>query len=307
MKQLTSLTDDEAATFTALWDVIQTRAESRFSIDVRDAMGKHFKLSTINQAINLGKKVGSTSTAAPSNYSGFTIELVDEGVIDFRPSALTYISIQTLQFYADAADATEVKTVKIWDIETGAELFTTSVTLVAGWNTIQVNTKLTGSFNTLPKSVFCGISSSALSVYEMDVPSSVSATGCCQARVRGAYTSQTSDVTSDELTFTDNTYGLSAVFNVQCAWDGMVCQNKDLFARAYWYCLGVELLTEQIYSTKLNSYTTINLTQAKTLRDEFIQEYNKSLIQVCDNIHLDCDCCIECGGSIMTVTSNQFF
>lgn len=307
LKQLTSLTDDEAATFAALWDIIQTRAESRFGVDIREAMGRKYKISTLNQAINLGKLVGTTSASAPSNTTGFVIELIDDSVVDFTPSALTYISIQTVQFYADATDATEVKALKIWDTGTGAELFSTNVTLVAGWNTVQVNTKLTGSFNTLPKSVFVGIASSALTVYDMDIPEYVTASGCCSARVRGAYSSQTTGITSDELTYTDSLYGFTAVFNVQCAWDGMVCQNKDIFARPYWYCLGVELLTEQIYSTKLNSYTTINLQQAKTLRDEFIVEYNKSLQQICDNLELDCDCCIECGGSVMSVTSNQFY
>ena len=307
LKQLTSLTDDEAATFASLWSVIQSRAESRFAVDVREAMGKKYKLSTLNQAINMGKLIESTSASAPSNTTGIVIELIDDSVVDFTPSSLTYISLQSVQFYADATDATEVKTLKIWDKQTGAELFSTSVTLVAGWNTIQVNQKLTGSYNSLPKSVFIGIASSALTVYDMDIPEYVGAAGCCMATVRGAYSSATSSITTNNLTYTDNCYGMSAIYSVQCAWDGMVCQNKDIFTRPYWYCLGIELLTEQIYSTKLNSYTTINLQQAKTLRDEFTTEYTRSLMQICDNLELDCDCCIECGGSVMSVTSNQFY
>jgi len=307
LRQLTSLTDEESATFTELWNTIQTRAESRFAVDVRDAMGSKYKISTLNQAVNMGRGIESTSASAPSNMSGFVIELVDPSVTEFIPSALTYISLQTLQFYADASDAGETKTVAIFDTLTGATLFTTTVTLTTGWNVVQVNTKLTGSFNSLPNRVFCGITSSALTVYDMDTPDDLIGTGCCQARIRGAYSSQTTGITSDELTYTGNTYGLSATFSVQCAWDGMVCQNKDIFARPYWYCLGVELLTEQMYSTKLNSYTTIDKMTAAKLRDEFIIEYNKSLSQICDNMELDCDCCIECSGSVMAVTSNQFY
>ena len=87
----------------------------------------------------------------------------------------------------------------------------------------------------------------------------------------------------------------------------MVCQNKSLFTRAYLFCLGIELLTEQIYSTNLNSYTTINLQKAKELRDEYTTEYNKSLEQTCDNMHLSCDCCVECSDSVQLVESNEFY
>lgn len=307
LKQITSLTDEETATFSELWNIIQQRAEMRFASDLRDAMGKRYKINSINQGGNIGKGVTGSAGASLGAFSGFCIELVDTGQTDFMPSALTFITVQTLQFYASAGDAGESKQVAIWDMSTGEQLFTTTVRLATGWNTVQVNTKLTNSFNTLPKSVFCGIASSTLSVYELDVPSNSNTATCCKARIRGAYTASTSNITSDNLTFTDNTYGLSGVFSVQCGWDGMVCQNKEPFTRAYWYCLGVELLTEQIHSTKLNSYTTIGLQKARELRDEYTTEYNKSLMQVCENIELDCDCCIECAGSVQLVETPQFF
>jgi hypothetical protein len=123
----------------------------------------------------------------------------------------------------------------------------------------------------------------------------------------GAYTDQTSDIVKDDLTATNSCFGLSGIYTVKCLWDAMVCQNKNLFTRAYWYCLGVELLTEQIYSTNLNSYTTINLQRAKELREEYIVEYNKSLEQTADNMHLACDCCVECSGSVQLVESQSFF
>lgn len=307
LKQITSLTDEETATFSALWTTIQKRAESRFGVDVREAIGKRYKLSSINQGGYIGKEITGTATASTGGFNGFVIELLPSADSDYMDSAMSFISVQTLQFYANGADATEVKEVAIFDLLTGDKLFTTNVTLVAGWNTVQVNTRLTNSYNQLPKNVFCGINTTGLSTFDLDIPLSGSLASCCRARLRGASTDATTGITEDDLTFGSNSYGMSGVFTIGCAWDGFVCQNKALFARPYWYCLGIELLTEQIYSTRLNSYTTIGMQKAKELREEYMTEYMRTLNQICTNIEMECDCCIECADQLQLVTTNQFY
>lgn len=303
LRLMTSLTDEEVSTFLTLYTAIQKRAEGRFRTDLRSAMSKYYRIASVNQNTTLGKEI--TGAATPSSGSkGFTIELTDD--VDFTPSPMTYIHVQYLLFYADAGDAGETKTVNIFDLNTGSTLYTTTVTLVAGWNTINVNRSFTGGFNRVPLQIFCSINTSGTSVYSLNPPSDI-AINCCGARIRGAQTSETTAVIKSDLTFVSDTAGLSGVFGVYCAWDGLVCNNKDLFNRAYWYCLGVELMTELMYSAKVNSFTTIDRARMIELRNEYGAEYNKELDQVCSNIKLDCDCCIECGDSIQVVTTNQFF
>lgn len=303
LRLMTSLTDEETATFISLWTMIQKRAEMRFATDVRAAMNKYFRISTVNQSTTLGKNITGTATAS-SGLKGFTIELSDEP--DFTPSPLTYIHVQTLFFYADAADAAETKTITIWDLNTGTQLYTTTKVLAAGWNTIPVNQSFTNSFNRVPLQIFCAINTANTSVYSMTPPSDI-AINCCGARVRAASTAETSAITESDLTFGSDTAGLSGIFSVNCAWDGLVCTNKEPFTRAYWYLLGVELMTELMYSAKVNSYTTIDRSRMIELRNEYGAEYSKEMEQVCSNIKLDCDCCIECGDNIQVVTTNQFF
>lgn len=309
LKQIVSLTDEESATFASLWTTIQERAELRFSNDVRAAMSSRYVVNTILQGVNIGRSVGSMATVADgiNAFRGFTIELVVDPDFNYVPSPLAAIHVQTLQFYAAGADAGESVEVAIYDLDTGTKLFTTTVTLAAGWNTIQVNETLINSGTTPVWSVFCGINATSLSTYELNVPLNSTSATCCKARVMGAYTASTSNITNDDLTADESCFGLSGLFTVKCLWDAMVCQNKNLFTRAYWYCLGIELLTEQIYSTNLNSYTTINLQRAKELRDEYIIEYNKSLSQAADNMHLACDCCIECNASVQLIESKSFW
>jgi hypothetical protein len=204
LKQIVSLTDEESATFLSLWNTIQQRAELRFSNDVRASMASRYKVNSIIQGANLGRVVGSTATAPDGNaFKGFTIELNEAMDFEFIPSPLATIHVQTLSFYCANADATEVVECAIWDTDTGEKLFSTNVTLVAGWNTIEVNESLIGSNSTGVWNVFCGINATTLSTYELNVPLNSTVVNCCKARIMGAYTDQTSSIVRDDLTTTD--------------------------------------------------------------------------------------------------------
>ncbi len=308
LKQITSLTDEESATFSSLWNTIQQRAELRFATDVRAAMASRYKVSSLLQGINVGREVGTTATVADANnFKGFTISLLESADFDYIPSPLSCIHIQSLSFYGDAVDAGELVEVAIWDTVTGEKLFTTNVTIAAGWNNVEVNETMIGSGNTATWSVFCGIRTTALSTYELAIPISGNSTLCCRSRIYGAATTATSNIKDSDLTTGSSTFGMTGIYSIKCLWDAMVCQNKSLFTRSYLFCLGIELMTEQIYSTNLNSYTTIGLQRAKELRDEFVIEYQKALAQTCDNMHLACDCCVECSDSVQLVESNSFW
>lgn len=308
LKQITSLSNEDHATFSDLWTTIQKRAELRFATDVRAAMASRYRVNSLLQGINVGREVGTTANIPDANnFKGFTSSLLDAVDFEYIPSPLSCFHYQSLSFYASGTDVGETVEVAIWDTLTGEKLFTTNVTLVSGWNNIEVNEDMIGSGNTATWSVFCGIRATALSTYDLTIPLYGSWATCCKSRIYGAQTTATSNIKSTDLTLGSSTFGLTGIYTVKCKWDAMVCQNKSLFTRAYLFCLGIELLTEQIYSTNLNSYTTINLQKAKELRDEYTIEYNKSLEQTCDNMHLACDCCVECSDSVQLVETNEFY
>lgn len=309
LKQIVSLTDEESATFVELWNTIQQRAELRFSNDVRAAIESKYKISTVLQGGNIGRNIGTTATVPDGTtaFRGFTINLIPDNDFFYVPSPLAAIHVQTLQFYCDTADNGESVEVAIFDTLTGTKLFTTNVTLATGWNIVQVNETLINSGPTSIWSVFCAINATSLSTYELDVPATSTVADCCRAGVMGGYTTLTTGIKQDNITVSDSSFGMSGLFTIKCLWDAFVCQNKNLFTRAYWYCLGIELLTENIYSSKLNSYTTINLQKSKELRDEYIIEYNNSLKQTSDNLRLDCDCCIECNDTVQLTESKSFW
>jgi hypothetical protein len=81
----------------------------------------------------------------------------------------------------------------------------------------------------------------------------------------------------------------------------IVCENKDLFAVALWYFLGVELMIERTASTRLNRFTTIDVDAAEKLKSDFYTEFQGALKDAVSSINPnDSDCitggCVDCGG-----------
>lgn len=291
LKQIVSLTNEEEKTYLELWDMIQRRAQSRFSLDVREQMSKAYKIKSINQGISVPGYSSGTGTIPTDAEYGFTIEYdtMDTGYV---PSPLSYIHVQSVKFYSEVNGN---MTLILRDIDSGAIVYSSATVFAnVGLNSFEVNTtfnnvaRLFGGFYMTNGSLYTSIKAPAI-------------TGeCCGALSRGASY-------DGRFNFTQELYGVCATYTIGCSWDGLICLNKNIFSRSYWYLLGIEVLTEVIYSTKLNQFTTVNLQKAQELRTEYQVEYLKSLTQVAEGMNLDCDCCLECAGSVQLRETTQFY
>lgn len=291
LKQIVSLTNEEEKTYLELWDMIQRRAQNRFSLDVREQMGKAYKIKSINQAISVpGYSTGTGTIATDAEY-GFTIEYdtMDTGYV---PSPLSYIHVQKVQFYSEVNGTMNLT---FRDIDSG-EIVYQSPTFFSniGLNTIEVNY----TFNNVAR-LFGGLYMTNGSLYTSIKAPAITGE-CCGALSRGAWY-------DGSFHYTQEVYGVCATYTIGCAWDGLICLNKNIFSRPYWYLLGIEVLTEVIYSTKLNQFTTVNLQKANELRTEYQVEYMKALTQVAEGMNLDCDCCLECSGTVQLRETTQFY
>jgi hypothetical protein len=298
---LVKLTNQENATYVDVWNMIQQRAGLRFSLDVREAMGKHYKLNSLMQGINVGNDVGGIAATRPVGFAGFTIEMIDSNY-EYVPSPLASIHVQQLVLWADqnyqSIDFT------FYDLDQNIEIYGTQSSLTSGKNVIEINRTFHNLYqsNTWRLGVFYDIGSMSDS-YDMILPYSRSMMSCCDVRIQGFG----SDTIVSAGSFGNNTYGLSGIFSIVCNWDALICQNKVLFSRAWWYLLGIEMLTELLYSNKLNQYTTVNLQRMDALRAEYQVEYNKTLTQVAGGFKLSCDCCIECNEPVQLREATQFY
>jgi len=298
---LVKLTNQENATYVDVWNMIQQRAGLRFSLDVREAMGKHYKLNSLMQGINVGNDVGGASVSTPANLAGFTIEMIDANY-EFVPSPLASIHLQQIVFYSD--NQYQSIDFYVFDLDTGDLLGTYASSLVAGKNIIEVNTTFHNLYINPAWRIAVMFDITQVSgTFDLVLPYSRSMMSCCDIRLQG----YSSDGELLAGSFGSNTYGMSGIFSIVCNWDALICQNKVLFSRAWWYLLGIEMLTELLYSNKLNQYTTVNLQRMDALRAEYQVEYNKTLTQVAGGFKLSCDCCIECNEPVQLREATQFY
>lgn len=89
--------------------------------------------------------------------------------------------------------------------------------------------------------------------------------------------------------------------NCDCDYDTLICENLEVLTQSWKYLLGIWLLLFRINSNRLNRFTTIDVPQAKELKDYYQAEYEKFLHSsvLCMDIS-SCELC--CGGNPETVT-----
>jgi hypothetical protein len=297
LKKIDSAADDQQVNFTGVWTDVQKRAAKRFRIDTIAALGSMYRIKRTVRSINISKEVDTTTTrAAAAEYRGLTLEL-NEANCEYVDYNLQVIHVQEIKFYSAATEATT--DILVYDLDTGLLLDTVaSGALVVGWNTINFEKKYWDS-----RRIFIGIDSASINSVNLDLGNVYDDyDNCCEGEVKGAYAASATPTT---ITQSSDSYGMAAIMNVRCSYDALVCQNKDLFAYSWLYCLGSELMSELMFTDRLNRWTTVNAKDIANLKQYFeVQyrggtfgeiEYDGYLPTAVSGVYLnESDCCIEC-------------
>lgn len=300
-RQIEEIADADSLTLSTLWSDIQDRAVTRFRTDVNVALQNKFgqngysagyKLKQITQTNDLGIYNTANTYPAANELRGFTIKISEFS------SNLNSIYIQSVKLYATDLAA---YTITFRDAKSGVILHTETFTATSAntWNTIKVEKDFSvKELNVVYNSnghISQSLPLDQLAWYDQGCDCLCYGYNNCEAYITGY---------KDGLTSSD-AYGLSGVFSIQCKWDNLVCNNKAFFMTAWAYCLGAELMTERIYSSRINRWTTIDKNRAIELRKEFEARYiggtinetkfagelNNAVYGLSLNQN---DCCIEC-------------
>lgn len=303
LKQITSLADAQQQGFVGVYADIQTRALMRLADDFRAVMAERYKLKRILDTVSLPKSRADLSQTPPAidpaHYGGFMVELdynLNNEDQQFVNSPLSAIYIQELYLYIDPSAAGDEVSIIVRDLDTDTTVSSTTHIATAGWNNIQINQTFTGNYWDKSRKLFIGYAittdNGVLSPAYYTVPTlrNVGYYGCL--RIRGGSLSDTFLYTES-----DQTYGMAGILSLRCDFGSLICTNKDLFKRPLLYALGVEAMNEQLYTDRMNEYTLLRRNQAQENRERWSVDYDKSLKQVAQGISLDCDSCLECGGT----------
>lgn len=314
LEMIDKLADEQQVDFNGVYDDIQERAVRRLKTDVNAEFKKRHLLKNITESIDMGRLIDTSSTTALGvEYRGITLTL-DRQDEDFAYSNLQTIRVQDVSLFFNVNDAT---TIKVFDLETGTELFTKAVAAPGstGYQTITILQEFTA------REIFIGYDATLLSSVEQDLKKLKNAVnrsqnGCTyycldcnggnrNAEIRGALATIDTSIVEGDLTLGDNSFGLSVKWSVVCSYDTFICNNKEAFSRALWLLLGIEMMIERQYTSRLNEFTAFDRNKAKELWKKFEIEYRGGtmddiayegeLFMALDAIELnDTDYCLEC-------------
>lgn len=297
LKALDKVATQDQENFNGVWGDIQDRATRRFRNEIIKEFAKRYKIKTITQSVNIEKLIdASQTTAQDEEYRGYTIELNREND-NYVASNLHSIYIQALPVYlAEAVDTT----VKLYDLDTEAELFSTNLTGEAGWNTVPVNSTFAS------RRIYVAYDSTLVDSVVQDITRLHNAVlygndaNYCMCyslsnvnvEIRGA-----SSTIADKfnITYGSDTFGLSGLFSITCSYDSLICNNLQTFETALWYLCAVEFCFERRFTSRLNEVTLFGKDKAKELEEQYEKRFMNELETALGGITLDLrDHCLEC-------------
>lgn len=302
IEAMVKVTEAEQGSFVEQWNDIQTLAAKRFNTKAIVEFQKKYQIQSLQRSIDLLKHIDKTeTTAAAPKWRGFTIELTPDKDQLVVYSALQCIYVQSLRLYRNEAGG--AIDAAIFDLRTGEKLkeFQFPAATSAGWTTVKIEERYTAY------RLFCAYDATLLDGTELDITPSVasqfSACACeyfgsgAYSRIQGAEASSLSDeITDDDLDTGLDTYGLSGIFSIQCSYEPLVSQNRELFLMAWAYQLGWGILWTRINSSTINRWTIgIDKTRAEELMTDYEVLFAEELTAVIDGIQMNPeDICLEC-------------
>lgn len=308
-KMLDFIADEQQSNFAGVWSDVQDRAIEMFGHDVRQELAKRYRLKSIAQSVDNQRNIDtSTTTTASAQLRGFILEQddINDSTDTLSNSNMSQFYIQTIALYGSNYSGNV--TYYIYDLDTGDTLKTGTIVSVANtWVSIDIY-----EYYDVKRVFVCYDATNVNSVSQ----SSVNLENALNCQYLGVELNGATASTGTPTTVTEGNdmFGLTAVWNVACKWDNLICQNLDNFKMAFAYCLGIEICNQRMYTSRLNEFTIFDREQSAGLKQLYLVkykggilddiEYQGLLTQSIQGVNINKhDACIECDADIMFAES----
>jgi hypothetical protein len=313
LEMLDFISSEQQSNFAGTYSDCQDRAIEIFKHDVRQELAKRYRLKSIKQSVDNERNIDtSTTTTASAQWRGFMLEQ-NTSTSKLTNSNLSQFYVQTIALYG--SNYSGAVTYNIYNIDTGAVLSTGTITSVANqWNSVDIYEYFDA------KRIFIAYDATNLNSVEQDIADLENAVqnpefdgvDYCfddygyNVRMNGAVAENATPTT---ITKGNDAFGLSAVWNLTCTFDNLVCQNIDNFRNALAYCIGIEICNERQFTNRLNEYTVFDRDQSMELKKLYMVkykggfiddiEYQGLLTQSIEGVNMDKhDACLECDADV---------
>lgn len=297
LAELSALNNSDQTNWQALWASVQTRAAKVFTTQFTNYMNAKYKLKKTTEQYFTSNVPDMTTTYAP--VSGQLRGLFMDCYI--YKSAFHYIPIDVVNVYFPNANSF---TLNIYEVENGntltAEPLWSSGAIVGtvGWNRVFVGKKFYNNRTIFIAYDATEITSQSIPLNGVDLnPLMLNLRAFFNHVFIGGKTYQDGQF----LDQAEEAFGISTTLGLKCDYDNLVCNNRFDLALAFWYLLGAELMTERLYSDRINRYTTVDIDMARELNRAFREAFANEMQTYVSSIDLKTDWCIECDAPIIRV------
>ena len=282
VKSLDMVADSDKENYKGVLTAIYNRAVLRIINDFHSQSGINSRVKVFNNSYCNGKYITPFEEIPPSSVS------VDQGILfTFPLSKYLSLRLQSIRFFSSSISNV---TFFVKEALSGAILKEVTVQVNQGDNFIPLDVLVFPA--PYRQQLFVGYDGSSTGYYKTintecydDCNCTceiVSCSGCTS--VRGMQTN----------TLTDETYGLSVTYNLECSAERLICENKSSFTTALLYASGIEYIHEVYGSDRINYFTSTNAEEREKLLEDFNKRYWSGLKTAIKNISFCDDCCFEC-------------
>jgi len=302
IKAFEDVANSEQGTYLGVWSNINERAEASIKNSIISYLATRYKLRRVIRTVDISDITESAATA-DNLYKGILINISWSNDQNWRLSPFQNISIQSVRYYKVSGSTETTLNINFFNYLTKEILFTKTVdvsTFSTGWNNIPINRM----FDVGQLGIGYKQTKNSLSYLSND-SNGLYAEACdyCYnsecGQIQGFVSSN--DKVTGTLTYNNTIVGLQAVMTIGCSMDAAVCNNKLLFAEAFWYLLGVEFMVERQFSERVNFMTTILKEEANELQALYQTKFEEAFKNALNGMQFDCDVCLQCDNQV------QFF
>ena len=268
---------DENDGISEAWTTLEGRAIQSFESNIQFELKKFFQnYQVINSGVTGFVDDNTLANHGSGKYAGWLFDMST-----YSPSLK--IEFNDIRIHLASAEDFNIK---IFDANTGEQLFTKAVTGIAGLQVVKIlqsyavynHNKLFIAYDTvIPIRVF----------NDPLVPGAIS-----QGNVSTSTTVLSTNIDASES-------GLAVGYNVRCSIEEFVCSRLQLFLEPYLFKLGIEFLRATKYSENLNRYTLLDSEQKNELIEEYKVEYRRLLDSTFEDLTVPDDgICFICNKAI---------
>jgi len=265
-------------------------AIKELSIQFRTHLSNKLQHDSIveNETVGFFNKDRKIKPAQTNYWRGIRVELKNKSHFELFISTVSLL-----------LNSVEVVDLKIFDLTNGLELKSIAITTIQGVPvTVQTN-----------ESFFKDGQRLDLFIGYLSIESSLNTTitGChsCKrvdhVRITAAKILNSVPKTTANIESASDTGGLSINYSLSCTVDAFLCQSKNLFAWALLHKWGSNVMSEAVYSRRLNSLINLDSELNKALGQDYENIYMASMSAVLNNTTLPNDICFKCKPPVRNV------